>query len=172
MEGRLPPKTHVRTQGHEDVRYVNLNLGGTDQMYFQAMIVRELGGEFTHNLGASLVSMNPHGLILIIDGQYPTEEADVLLKFGKSLYFFYEKLPIQNVALKSILIIINKYDLVSDSTMNSVMGAFREHYGTLFAFLQDKLPDVQVSVCCGSITHPQFFAPVENGMRFLRRAVQ
>jgi energy-coupling factor transporter ATP-binding protein EcfA2 len=172
MEGRLPPRVHIRTRGYQDIRNVNLNLGGSDNLYFQATIVRELGGEFTRNLGATLADMNPNGLILLLDGHSPIEEQGVLLDLGKALLHFYEKVPLERIALRSILIVINKFDLISDSTMSSVIGTIRRHYKTLFLLLDDKLPDVHVNLCCGSLTEAQFFSPIENGIRFLARGVQ
>jgi ABC-type cobalamin/Fe3+-siderophores transport system ATPase subunit len=32
MEGKLPPRAHVRTRGYQDIRNVNLNLGGSDNL--------------------------------------------------------------------------------------------------------------------------------------------
>jgi len=172
MEGKLPPRVHLRTRGYKDIKNVNLNLGGSDNLYFQAKVVRELGGEFTRNLGASLVDMNPNGLIVVLDGHSPVEEQGVLVDFGKALFHFYEAVPLQKIALRSILIVINKFDLISDNTMSSVISSIRNHYKTLFLFLDDKLPDVHVNLCCGSITDAQFFSPIENGIRFLARGVK
>jgi len=172
MEGRLPPRVHVRTRGYQDIRNVNLNLGGADNLYFQATIVRELGGEFTRNLGATLVDMNANGLILLLDGHSTIEEHGVLLHFGKAILHLYDNVPLEKIALRSILIVINKFDLISDSTMSTVIAAIRHHYKTLFVFLDEKLPHLHVNLCCGSLTDAQFFSPIENGIRFLARGVR
>jgi energy-coupling factor transporter ATP-binding protein EcfA2 len=172
MEGKLPRRAHLRTRGYKDLKNVNLNLGGADNLYFQAMVVRELGGEFIKNLGASLVDMNPHGLIVVLDGHSPIEEQGVLIDFGKALNHFYEVVPIQKIALRSILIIVNKFDLISENTMSSVITSIRDHYRTLFLLLDDKLPEVHINLCCGSLTDAQFFAPIENGIRFLARGIR
>jgi GTPase SAR1 family protein len=172
MQGQLPPRVHIRTQGYQDIKNVNLNLGGADNLYFQATIVRELGGEFTRNLGATLVHMNPDGLILLLDGHSPVEEQGVLVDFGKALFHYYENVPLEKINLRGILIIINKFDLISDGTMSAVIASIRSYYNTLFVFLEEKLPNVHVNLCCGSLTDAQFFSPIENGIRFLARGVR
>lgn len=172
MEGKLPRRQHIQTQGLREIEHVNLNLGGVDNLYFRAKVVREIGGEFTFTLKSSLIEMNPDGIIIVIDRDAKDAEADVLVTFGKALLGFYEEVPIKKISLRSILIVINKFDLVREKTVNEVLADVRIEYATLFRFLSTKLAQVHVNVCCGSITEAQFFAPVEMGIRFLARGTK
>lgn len=172
MEGRIPPRSHIRTAGYEEIKNVNLNLGGVDQLYFQAKIVREIGGEFSHNLAASLIEMNPDGLIIMIDGSSELEEQEVLINFGKAILEFHSKMSMSRIALRSVLVIVNKFDRINGHSVNDVLAAIRRYYKTLFDFFDAKLPSVHLNVCCGSVTQAQFFGPVEDGIRFLARGTK
>jgi GTPase SAR1 family protein len=122
MEGKEVPTQHVRTQGFEDIARVNLLLGGPDNLRFSARIVRELGGEFTNNLGPTIEELNPHGIVIIFDGQNYMREAEVALVFAQQLASYLSSQSLPKIRLRSILVIVNKFDLVDNGTANQVLS--------------------------------------------------
>ncbi len=172
LVNKIPHKSHVRTDGHSDTFNVFYRLGVFDGRVFAASVVREVGGEFSNLIQRHLKVINPDAMVIMVDGRNASEEQQVLYEFCKSINQFFAEDSSARSNLNSILIIINKYDAISQFSVNEIHAKFKEKNKSFYDFLSNKLPNVHVMTCCGSLVEPQFYEGVREGLRALAQTTR
>jgi GTPase SAR1 family protein len=163
------PRKHKRTVGAVAKGRVALDLTGDKTVYFAAKEVVDVGGEFRNQWKSAVEEYDPHGIIFVVD----QHNFDLEIDGFRYLFEIYEhwssKRLNDDIALKTILMLINKADLWATGGIAHEQQMIA-NYERDFAAVADKfdsLLGVNVLFGATSLLHSRYSEQTNQNLRDL-----